>query len=235
MSQRNYSYKDVVMLMTSKTIVQSLQNYRSELSLVRTNWTEAYVTELKGKINSAIEDFLGLDKKQPLREATSLLNEIKTPALRDLGFIKTQIEVDFGPNAAEILRTLGLTRDIHIMSQEELIQLLYSFKKGMTEQLKTTLTEKGANPGLIDGIVGYATQLEAANLGQEGLKASTREISQEAVDTFNSIYTEVSGICKIASKFYQNDRLKKDQFTFSKVVRNMGVSRENSEEPPVTE
>lgn len=235
MSQRNYSYKDVVMLMTSKTIAESLQNYRSELSLVRTNWTEAYVTELKGKITTAIEDFLGLDKKQSLREATRLLNEIKTPALRNLGFIKSQIEVDFGPNAAEILRTLGLTSDIHIMGQEELIQLLYSFKRGMTEQLKTSLTEKGTNPALIDGIVGYATQLEAANLGQEGLKASTREISQEAVDTFNSIYAEVSGICKIASKYYQNEPLKKDQFTFSKVVRNMGISRGNDEESPVTE
>ncbi|MDP3916067.1 MAG: hypothetical protein Q8R96_20245 [Bacteroidota bacterium] len=146
----------------------------SELSTVRTNWTEAYVTELILKVDTAIENFLGLDKQQSLREATDLLNNIMTPALRDLAFVKTQIEVDFSKEAGEMLKTLGLNINIH-------------------------------------------------SVNQEGLK--------EAVDTFNGIYTEVIGIGKIASKFYQNDRLKKDQFTFTKVVKKMGIAPKKEEDP----
>lgn len=231
MSLRIYKYKDVAMLMAAKTILQSMMINLNKLSNVRTNWTEAYVTELIARIDSAIEEFLGLDKQQPLREATDLLNRIKVPALSNLGFIKTQIEVDFGAEADEMLKTLGLKTDIHHTDQEALIELLYTFKKGMTETLKTNMAAKGTNPALIETTLGYATQLQEANLTQESLKSSTREVSQEAVDTFNSIYTEVSGICKIASKSYEDDPLKKDQFTFSKVVKKMGAALKKEEEP----
>ncbi|OFX56853.1 MAG: hypothetical protein A2066_19155 [Bacteroidetes bacterium GWB2_41_8] len=231
MSLRIYTFKDVVMLMAAKTILQNMLANLSELSTVRTTWTEAYVTELILKADTAIENFLGLDKQQSLREATDLLNNIMTPALRDLGFVKTQIEVDFSKEAGEMLKTLGLNINIHSINQEGLIQLLYSFKKGMTPNLMTAMTQKGTNPVLIDGIIAYANQLQQANLSQESLKSMTQEVSKEAVDTFNGIYSEVIGIGKIASKFYQNDRLKKDQFTFTKVVKKMGIAPKKEEEP----
>ena len=230
MSLRNYSYKDVVMLMAAKTILQNMQNYLGELSTIRSNWTEAYVTELILKIDSAIENFLGLDKKQALREATELLNQIKTPALRDLALVKTQIEVDFGKDSVEILKALGLNKNLHSMNQEGLIELLYSFKKGMTDTLKTSITEKGTNPALIDTVISYASRFQQANLDQENQKTSTQDVSQEAVDTFNSIYAEVIGIGKITAKIYKDAPLKKDQFTFSKVVKKMGISTKKEEE-----
>jgi adenosine deaminase len=102
MSLRNYTFKDVVMLMAAKTILQSMLENLGELSKVRTNWTEAYVNELILRVDTAIENFLGLDKQQSLREATDLLNSIMAPALRDLGFVKTQIEVDFAKEAGEM-------------------------------------------------------------------------------------------------------------------------------------
>ncbi len=234
MTSRNYSYKDVAMLMATKTILQSMMANRSELSLARSNWTEAYVTGLVQKTDNAIEDYLGLNTIQGLTNATGVLTQIITPALRNLSLVKTQIQVDFGAEAETILKELGLTKNIHKLSQEQLIELLYAFKKGMSDQLKADITAKGTNPVLIDSIVGYAVQLQEANLSQEGLKSSTKEISQEAVDTFNAIYDEVMGICKIASKIYKDEPLKKEQFTFSKVVKKMGTPKGNDEEPPAT-
>jgi hypothetical protein len=230
MSLRAYSFKDVVMLMAAKTILQSMLANLAELSMVRTNWTETYVNELILKIDDAIETFLGLDKKQPLREATDVLNKIQVPAVRDLALIKVQIEVDFGVDALPIKKALGLHKKLHETDQEDLIETLYAFKKGMTPEMKTAMTEKGTNPVLIDTIVGYASELQQANLSQEGLKVSTKEISQEAVNTFNTIYTEVIGISKIASKVFTSDPLKRDQFVFSKVVKNMGVAKETTAE-----
>ncbi len=233
MALRKYKCKDVVMLLAAKTILQNMQANLGDLGTVRTNWTEAYLTALILKIDNAIEKFLGLDKKQSLREATALLTRIMAPAKRDLAFIKTQIEVDFDSTAVEIMKTLGLNRNLNHLDQETLIQVLYAFKKGMTNPLKNSITQRGTNPALIDNIIGYANQLEQANLSQESLKSSTREVSQEGVDTFNSIYGEVVGIGKIASKYYKDDKLKKDQFTFSKVVKNMGTAEKKPAEPVV--
>lgn len=233
MAIRIYKTKDVVMLMAAKTILQSMLANLGELSAARSNWTEAYVTALIAKIDTAIEKFLGLDKQQGLREATALLNQIVAPAMRDLAFIKTQIEVDFDNEAVEILKTLGLNKNLRNISQESLIQVLYAFKKGMTNPLKNSITQHGTNLVLIDNIIGYANQLQQANLGQESLKSSTQEVSQEGVDTFNAIYKEVIGIGKIASKYYKDDKLKKDQFTFSKVVKKMGTAEKPAEEPAV--
>ncbi|MBL4561925.1 MAG: hypothetical protein JKX79_13170, partial [Labilibaculum sp.] len=148
--------------------------------------------------------------------------------------IKTQVDVDFGADSKEILKTLGFEKGIRSIQkgdQEALIQLLYSFKKGMTDQLKQQITEKGTNPVLIERIITYANQLNEANVTQETLKETTKAISEEAVNAFNEVYTEIMGICKIASAFYQYEPLKKEQFTFSKAVANMSAAHKISETP----
>jgi hypothetical protein len=94
---------------------------------------------------------------------------------------------------------------------------------------KETLLEKGTNPVLIDRIIGNADQLKDANVTQETLKENTKEVSDEAVGIFNEIYDEIIGICKIAASYYQYDTLKKEQFTFSKVIANMNATRKIGE------
>lgn len=234
MATRKYNYKDVDMLLASKIISTSLIENLTDLSMARTTWTSDYTTALETKIDEAIENFLGLDKKKTLREATSRLASLQNPAMRDLSFIKTQIDVDFDKQAKEILKNLGFDkhlRDVQKGDQEALIQLLYAFKKGLSDESKTQITAKGTNPALIDRIIAYADQLKKANVSQESLKETTKVISEEAVLVFNSIYEEIVGICKIASSFYQYEPLKKEQFTFSKVIANMNAARKITETP----
>lgn len=231
MTQRNYSVKDEVMLMACKTIVKNMSINLSDLSLVRSNWTEDYVAGLDTKIDTAMNDFLGLDKQKDLRAATDQVEDILKPAIRNLGFLKTQIEVDMGKDAKEILRGLGYSKPLNALDQEGLITLLYAFKKGMTDDLKAQMVAKGTNPALIDETIGYAEALQQANLTQEVLKGSSRELSLEAAAAFNDIYTEVIGICKIASRIYHDDPVKKSQFTFNKVVARMGANNKKEEEP----
>ena len=224
LKNRNYNFKDVDMLLASKTIVETLKLNLSDLSMARSTWTEEYATYLSAKIDDAIENYLGLDKKKELRDTTSLLASIQAPARRNLSFIKTQIEVDFGKDAKEIIKSLGFNktlRSVHQGDQEALIELLYSFKKGLTESLKTQMIDKGTNPTLLDSIIAYADQLKQTNVNQESLKETTKALSEQALKIFNEIYNEVIGICKIASSFFQFDPVKKEQFTFKKVIRNM--------------
>jgi len=227
-TSRKFKVKDVEMLLASKTIAGTLGENLGDLSIARSNWNETYVSGLSTKIDKAIDDYLGLDKKKELRDATSSLAAIQAPALRDLSFMKTQIEVDFEKKAKDIIKKLGYDKNLRNVQkgdQEALIQLLYAFKKGMNDNLKNQIVEKGTNPELVDRIIGYANQLKQANVTQETLKETTKEVSNEAVAIFNEIYDEIIGICKIASNFYQYDSLKKEQFTFSKVVSNMNATR----------
>lgn len=227
MTTRAYRVKDVEMLLAAKTITQALSANLAELATVRSNWTQDYIDQLTAKIEDALQNHLGLDKKKDLRQATNTLLHIQQPALRDLAFLKTQIEVDFGPQAQEITKTLGYDQylyDARKANQEALIQLLYTFKQNMDESLKNQIVQKGTNPTLIQNIIGYADTLKQANTTQETLKETTKERSEHTLTLFNEIYQQIIGICKIAASFYRNNPLKKEQFTFSKIVANMNTT-----------
>ena len=228
---RNYNYKDVDMLMASKITAENFKSNIGELSGVRSDWTEAYATDLVLRIDQTIETHLGIDAKKDLRGATSDLSSIQVAAKRDLSFFKTQIDDDFKGTPLvrdEILNTLGFTKFLKTVqkgNQEALVQLLYAFKMNMTDPLRNQIIEKGLSATLIDKIIGYATTFSNANTSQEGLKQSSKEISKEVADVFNSIYDEIIGICKKVSNYYQYDTIKKEQFTFSKVISNLGSTR----------
>lgn len=229
---RTYTYRDVDMLTASKIIINSLNANLSDLSMVRTNWTSEYTSGLALKVDNVLEIFLGKDKTKNLREATKVLVSIQKPALSDLAFLKTQIKVDFGKEADEIIKGLGYNKylkEAQQKDQEALIELLFAFKKGMTEKLKQAIVDKGTNPALIDRILAYATQMSEANVMQEGEKSGAAELTQEASSTLDEVYKEVIGICKIASKYYKTDPLKKKLFTFSAVVEKLNAAKKANE------
>ena len=234
---RKYNYSDVIMCMASKTIAGSFKSNLSELSTARTNWTSEYADGLNERIDDAIKTHLGVDAKKELRNASGILSSLAGPAKRDLAFFKTQVDEDFRAESKkrkEILTTIGLSKNLEAVQkgdQEALIEMLYAFKKNMTDQLKLDITAKGMNPVLIDNIIGYADGVAGANIDQEGFKETTKEISSEVTSVFNAIYVEVIGICKIASDFYQYEPLKKEQFTFSKIAANMDTPKKKGRKP----
>lgn len=234
---RNYNFKDVDMLMAAKTVTESFKANIGELSVIRTNWNEEYANQIDGKIDDAIENYLGVDKKKELRSATSKLSAIQMPALRDVSFLKTQLEVDFSADKTklkEILKQLGFNdylKQAQKKDQEALIQLLFKIKSNLTDSMRSEIISKGLSSELLDRIIGYAGQLKDANVSQETFKEVTKETSGEIAEIFNRIYDEVIGICKIASNYYAYDELKKELFTFSKVVSNMNAAKRISNQP----
>ena len=239
---RNYNCKDVVMLMASKTIAESFRTNIGELSATRTTWTEQYADELVGRIDAVISGSLGIDAKKDLRNATATLASIEIPAKRDVAYFKLQVAEDFKKDPArrdEILNTLGFAsyfRKGIIPNQSALTQLLYDFKTNMTDTLRTEITGKGMNPILINNILGYTDNYIQVNTLQENLKGSTKNITNEVIDTFNEIYNEIIAICKIASAYYRYETVKKEQFSFTKTLANMGEGRKSTakEQVPAT-
>jgi hypothetical protein len=233
---RNYNFKDVDMLMASRTIAGSFKAYIAELSTTRSVWTEGYADDLIARIDNAISTGLGTDSKKELRNATIALSTIQAPARRDVSYFKVQVFEDFKKEPVrrdEILTTLGFTRFLTAVNngnQEALVQLLSAFKSNMTDTLRNEIMAKGMSAALIDNITGYADAFRQANVTQEGMKGSTKNVSKEVADTFKNIYDEIIGICKIASNFYRFEPLKKQQFTFSKVINNLGAAQKHDQE-----
>jgi len=228
---RNYRCKDVDMLLASKTIAESFRANISELSAIRSIWTDQYALELIARIDNAIAGTLGTDSRKDLRGATASLLSIQAPAKRDLAFVRLTINEEFKQTPArrdEILNTLGFTlymrRGVNA-NQEEMVQLLYTFKNNLTDPLRQEIISTGINPALINNILGYAETYRQANVMQESLKSSTKDITDEVIATFNGIYHEIIGICKTGMKYYAFEPLKKERFNFAKVLANMGAGR----------
>jgi hypothetical protein len=230
-NNRIYNFRDVDMLTASRTIAESFRANIAELSVTRTVWTEQYANDLIARIDNAIGNSLGIDAKKDLRGATASLVSIQGPAQRDVSYFKTQVAEDFKKDPVrrdEILNVLGFTRYLQKGNkgkQEPLVQLLSTFKTNMTAALRQEITAKGMSATLIDNITCYAETFRQANIAQEGLKGSTKSISGDKLATFNAIYEEIIGICKIASGYFRYEPLKKEQFSFSKVTANMGVAK----------
>ena len=227
---RNYSCKDVDMLMASQTVAYSFKANIGELSVVRTDWTASYADDLVVRIDTTLQKYLGIDAKQDLRSATVALTAVQGSAQKDLSFLKAQLDDDFKKDPArrdELFKVLGFAkhlRDVQKNNQEALTQLLFTFKTNLTPELSREIVAKGTNPALLDRIIGYADTFNQANLSQESNKSASKEVTREAADALNAIYDEISGLCKKASVYYRDQPLKKEQFTFSKVISNLGAS-----------
>ncbi len=218
------------MLLASKIITQTLAGNLSDLAIVRNNWTETNVTELSVKIDDGIKNYLDLDKNKELRDITGKLASLQYLVLKDLSLLKAQLEADFVKESKEIVKKMGYDKNLYRIQKgdwEALIQLISTFKKGISEGLKKQIVEKGTNIALIDRIIGYAYQLKEANITQETLKETCKTLSEKAVTVFNGIHEEIIGVYKIVSNFYWYDELKREQFTFSNVVASMNGHKKN--------
>jgi hypothetical protein len=63
---------------------------------------------------------------------------------------------------------------------------------------------------------------------------ASKTITLELSNTFNAIYAEIMDICSIASTYYKYDSVKKQLFTFSKVLSNQGSAKKASAVEPAT-
>lgn len=224
---RIYKVKDVEMLITSATLVQNGIANKTFLQTKRSTWANPFFEDLKAKIETTTETYLGKDSAQQMRQSTQIVLGIQKQVLIDLAEFKVPVEEDFRKNPiqkTEILTQLGFTT-YHKISQkgdqEGLVNLLFEFKKNLNPTLTAEIVAKGTSQNTIDKIVDYAQVLKNANIDQETFKGTRKEITDEAIKAFNEIYDEVISFAKIANIFYKTDKVKQQLFSFAKVSANL--------------
>jgi hypothetical protein len=224
---RDYGYKDVDMLMASRAVAESFGANLSELSIVHPNWTENYADDLVLRVDSAIDSYLGVDSNRELREASSRMVAIHYGAIRDLSFFKAMIDDDFEKHPtmrAEILKSLGLSRYLRSVQKgniESLAQLLSIFKHNLDAELRSIVTAKTVTHALLDTIVDYAKIVEETSVSQDAFLDTSHQVTPDAVEIFNGIFSEIMHVCRIASKYYHYEQHKRDMFNFEKVLASI--------------
>ncbi|WP_432673148.1 hypothetical protein [Flavobacterium sp. SM2513] len=233
--KRNYSGKDVDMLIATSTMMNSAIEHQTYLVTKRPIWADPYFKDILTEIDTVIQKHLGVDNARQLRAATAVVKSIQAPALFDLAEFKVQIESDFDTDKTqknEILNTLGFkayNADAKKLDQEALINLLFQFKTNATPALVQTITEKGTSQKLIDNIISYADKLKDANIAQEGKKGTKKEVTQEAIIDFNTVYKKVIAIAKIAVNFFKDNQAVKEQFSYTSVKNKINNTKESKD------
>ncbi len=233
-TQRMYSYKDVVMLVACQTVIENFKTHKEEIIAARTIWADPFISNFETRLNKATTTYLGLDPRQELKTATQAITLLQEAALKDLSFLKTQIEADFSADKVRmstLLDVLGFRSywpAARRKEQQSLIQLLYQYRNGLMKAVKTELTAKGSQETLLNRISGYAETLRKANVTQETLKGTSKEITEAGTIEFNAIYEQAMAICKICAKLFADNLQVKDKFVFSRVVKNMNGQKKET-------
>jgi hypothetical protein len=228
---RKYNTKDVEMLTATATIIENAIQNKAFLQSKRTIWADPFFDELKTKIETTTDNYLGKDAAKQMRDATQIVLGIQSQALTNLAEFKIQIVQDFKNTPiqrTEILTQLGFTtyhKSVQKGDQEALVNLLFQFKTNLTPTLNNEIVQKGTAQTTIDNIISYANTLKTANITQETYKGTRKEITDEAIKAFNEIYDQVISIAKISSNFFKTEKAKQQQFSFAKVIASLNSQK----------
>ena len=233
--QRHYNVKNIDMLITAATIVESAIANKEFLISKRATWQDPFFDDLKNRIDNAIQNIIGIDSAKDLRQATQTILNIQANALKDLAIVKVQITEDFKADKtrqAEILNQLGFTtyyKDTRNRDQEALINLLFRFKTNLTPTLKTEIVAKGTAAEALDNIIAHADVLKEADVNQETFKGIRKTITAASQTELNEIYDQTISISKIAGKLFKDQPTVKDQFSFRKVSKTLNTTPKKPE------
>lgn len=229
--RRTFKYKTLPMLIASLTVADHFETEKEAFVNEMPGWADPFIDTFRAGIQLILETYFGIRSKESLQDQTQLVNELTQKAKYELDMVKTQIERGFRqePLAKEtLLSRLGY--DLYWSqasnnNQEMMISLLLTFANHMDEALKSQLLEKQVNAVRVENILGYADQLNQANITQESLKGTSKLATNEAVAELNETYAQAMDICAIGKILFRHDPLKRELFVFSKLVRNQGASR----------
>jgi hypothetical protein len=235
-AKRVYTGKDVDMLTAIATITEAAIAHKTELIAKRPAWADPFFANLKTKIETVTQTYLGIDSLQELRQSTQVVTAVVTQAKNDLKNLKVQLETDFSKDKTklnEILTALGFKQYYSAAAkgkQQDMVSLLYRFKQNMSTQWEADITAKGIDPSIIANIKGYAQTLNTANVTQESLKGS-KEVTGEAIKAFNEVYEEVIGVTKIAATFFADKPSIKAKFNYRNTIEALSGKGQAEEKP----
>jgi hypothetical protein len=228
--KQKLNFKPLPMLVAALTVADHFEAEKQVFSAEKPLWGDPFISTFRKAVGQVMNEYYGVNTKEELQKQTSLVGELTGKAHDDLGMVKTQIERGFcaTPERGEwVLAKLGFKEYWSKTSngnQSMLIGLLLAFRNNLNKPLRDELEQNGVNPARLNNLLSYADTLNRANITQESLKGSTKLDTEKAVVALNDIYDRAMDICAIGQQLFKTDKLKKDLFVFSKLIKKQGTA-----------
>lgn len=236
---RKYSTADVNMLIAGKVVIQNGLRHFIIINAERPDMDNNYFAALDLRIDNATRDILGLDPYKDLKPLTHQ-EDVKFDELLDLlvtfhkqmirGYRKTKGSLDAH------FSILGFNEYWIEVSengnQNKMVNLLRQFDKNMSVNLETEIYAHKIKPGIITTIRSKIQPYIDANIAQEAQKPVVHELTSAQIKEFNEIYDTIIDICVICWDIFKKDHVVRDEFSFSKVISNLGNYTPRNPNPP---
>jgi uncharacterized protein YaaW (UPF0174 family) len=234
---RKYPCSGLALLIAASTLAGNFEAEKAAFIQESAMWDDPYIENYKSAIELILTTVYGIDTKQDQKEATRNVVSITKSSKDDLVMVKEQIERGYRDDTDTrdvLLDKLGyksLWKNASRGTQEAVIALLVKFRNNLSESDQAELVAKGVSSARIDRILENASSLAVANDGQETLKFSSKQGTEEHIKKLNAIYEQAMDICTIGQRLFKGDQLKRESFTFSRILamQSRTVSDDNGE------
>lgn len=213
-------------ILACQTIAKSFKENIYELSQIRKEWDPEYATSLKIWIDDTIEkhysDCLG-DFNQG---GNNEWHEIMVAALQCFKVLRASIKVDFKEDKEfqkEVFNGLGYSEYFSDAKNGDHIstyKFLLTFAEKIDDETRQKIVAKGTPDSIFDKILDYTGQIKAYKECFEDLE-SENDLNAYGQKEVAQIYVTIKDICRIVVAYYQFDPIKRDEFNFYKVMRNL--------------
>jgi len=213
-------------ILACQKIVQSLNENIYELSLIRTDWTAEYARQLKSRIKSAQTEYLPEQTFCKHTAQQQYVHQLMISSLKDISIFRALIKVEFKEDLAfqkQIFEELGYNdffSDAKNGDYHSLYFLLKEFNKNITPEIREKIRNKTIPESLIDRLINYHQEMQEFKFCFDLINESSR-LSPEGKQVINEIFSEIKDICRIATAYFMLDPLKRDQFSFFRVLHGL--------------
>lgn len=238
MSNRKYRGTAIQMLLALRIILENAISVADKLKQIRPKWDDAYFQGMIATINAILKNDFGYDAATAIKEKTEVVLAKEASAKTLLQQIKMQVELDFRKDKAKCQRylvSLGLTlvKHISVAGQDQIIEMLTTFRKNLTPEMEKEFVDAGMNPQSIADLKLLADDFYNLNSEQEVLKSNQKVVSAALNDKLNDLYDEGIIIAKLAASML-TDKLDAEKFSFIRALKQVGYKEPPKKENPTS-
>jgi hypothetical protein len=227
-TQKNCSLANATILASQK-IAQSFNENIFELSHLRTDWTPEYARQLKERIKSAKAAYLPNEINCRHSAKQEYIHNLLTSSLINISVLRELVKVEFRDDPIFqrlVFEELGYN-DLYSEAKngdyKSLFLLTKLFNENMTPDVRERLISRTIPISLIDRSINYYNEMKNYVACFDLINGSMK-LSDEGKRVIGEIFSEIKDICRVVSTYYMLNPVKRDQFSFFRVMHNLNRS-----------
>ena len=197
-----------------------------ELAHLRKEWNVAYAENLKKEAVEIYNHLAASDGFLIRLEKLKIWRELMISSLTAIGIVRASVKNDFRDNKAfqkEFYQKLGYNdyfSDAKNGDHYSVFLFVRVFAENLTPELREKIEAYGLDPHVLERILFNSKQLETFKECFD-LMNNKNVLVDEDLARIEKLYRVVRDISRIATAYFYFEPLKREQFNFFKVLRNL--------------